>query len=507
MRTPVDHRPPTTIRFDTSPGGTARARITAPVLLGVADHAQAGRWWRELRLDTGAHGLAARRPGPTTLAVEHAGSVWTVPVERPLGVRLAWRPSAHQVAGLARAGDQVQVWIADYRARWLRTLPGSAATSLTEWGPTAGAPLAWLDDRTLAVLVPPSGHRTADDRPRIHDATGPGFVQFRPDLDDLIDAAGAAVAVLRVDGGEPQVRSEPLLVRRLDADGAPVVEHVTGIREGTGPRTELIWATARLDRIAAPARRARPAVPARATPTLTRPPRPAPCWTRELPGHPYPARLTRFAAPGAGPADPVLLWIRARREPVPADRPTVAPLPEHAGPLAALDLPLHWPADASELMLHEQIAGGVRAAIDALDARRVVAGGHSFGATLALYAAAHLPDVAAAIAHSGCYNRTHTPFGFQYERRHYWAAPEIYTAFSALAFADRLHVPVLLVHGLEDVNPSTHPDQAVELYRAVVGTGGRARLVLLPHEEHNFRYRETHTALAGIHHDWLEMAR
>jgi dipeptidyl aminopeptidase/acylaminoacyl peptidase len=124
-----------------------------------------------------------------------------------------------------------------------------------------------------------------------------------------------------------------------------------------------------------------------------------------------------------------------------------------------------------------------------------------------LYALANVPGLTGAIAHSGCYNRTHTPFGFQYERRHYWAAPRMYHAFSAMSFADRLRAPVLLVHGLQDVNPATPADQAVQLYRAVVGTGGRARLVLLPHEEHNFRYRETHARVAEIHRDWLAVSR
>jgi dipeptidyl aminopeptidase/acylaminoacyl peptidase len=117
-----------------------------------------------------------------------------------------------------------------------------------------------------------------------------------------------------------------------------------------------------------------------------------------------------------------------------------------------------------------------------------------------------VPGLAGAIAHSGCYNRTHTPFGFHHERRRYWDVPEIYAAFSALTFADRLRAPVLIVHGLEDANPATHPDQAADLYRAIVATSGIARLVLLPREEHSFRYRETHRRLAVIQRDWLERA-
>jgi dipeptidyl aminopeptidase/acylaminoacyl peptidase len=218
--------------------------------------------------------------------------------------------------------------------------------------------------------------------------------------------------------------------------------------------------------------------------------------------------------PSDGPAPATLLWIRACRGPLDTRMPVAAPLPDSGTAAAILDLPLHWPADATLGLLHDQIVAAVRASAEALDEDRIdggrrlpiVVGGHSFGATLALYALAHVRGLAGAIAHSGCYNRTHTPFGFQYERRRYWDAPDVYTAFSALAFADRLAAPVLIVHGLEDANAATHPDHAADLYRAIVATGGTARLVLLPGEEHNFRYRETHARLARIQREWLQRA-
>jgi len=58
----------------------------------------------------------------------------------------------------------------------------------------------------------------------------------------------------------------------------------------------------------------------------------------------------------------------------------------------------------------------------------------------------HLAELRGAIVQSGCYNRTLTPDGFQYERRSYWAVPDVYHAFSPLLFADRLDRPVLIVH-------------------------------------------------------------
>ncbi|TDD73503.1 hypothetical protein E1298_33920 [Actinomadura rubrisoli] len=205
------------------------------------------------------------------------------------------------------------------------------------------------------------------------------------------------------------------------------------------------------------------------------------------------------AAVGGGP---LLLWIRAFApgQPVPCPAPT--DLEEAGHPVATLDLPLRWGDDATPGGLHGQIVDAVEDVRKRWDGP-VVVGGHSFAATLALYALAHIPGLASAIACSGCYNRSLTPTGFHYEKRTYWDAPDIYDAFSALRFADRIDRPVLLVHGAEDRNPATPPEQTIGLYRAVVAAGGRARLVLLPHEGHEFRYRETHEALAREHRDWL----
>jgi dienelactone hydrolase len=205
---------------------------------------------------------------------------------------------------------------------------------------------------------------------------------------------------------------------------------------------------------------------------------------------------------------PLLLWLRAQ-EPGAGGEAARCP---GAGPVAHLDLVPRWPADATAGFLHTQITGAMRDALDALARcrpgildRGVVVGGHSFGASLALYALAHVPRLDGAIVHSGCYNRTLAPGGFQYERRPYWQAPEIYHAFSALLFAHRLDRPVLIAHGTRDANPATTPEQAVGLYRGVVAAGGRGRLVLLPGEGHNFQYAETHRTLAQEHRRWLEL--
>lgn len=65
------------------------------------------------------------------------------------------------------------------------------------------------------------------------------------------------------------------------------------------------------------------------------------------------------------------------------------------------------------------------------DPARVSVGGHSYGAFMAANLLAHCPQLfAAAVARSGAYNRTLTPFGFQSEERTLWQAPETYAKMS-----------------------------------------------------------------------------
>jgi dipeptidyl aminopeptidase/acylaminoacyl peptidase len=144
-----------------------------------------------------------------------------------------------------------------------------------------------------------------------------------------------------------------------------------------------------------------------------------------------------------------------------------------------------------------QVVSSATAAIDALDARelidrrRVVAGGHSYGAFMVATLMAHSNLLAAGIARNGAYNRTLTPFGFQQERRTYWEAPDTYHQVSPFSHAHRIKAPLLLIHGATDGNAGTHPMQSERMYAAVAGNGGTARLVMLPCEGHAYRARES----------------
>jgi dipeptidyl aminopeptidase/acylaminoacyl peptidase len=145
----------------------------------------------------------------------------------------------------------------------------------------------------------------------------------------------------------------------------------------------------------------------------------------------------------------------------------------------------------------EQIVGAVQAAIDhavelgVADRNRVAVGGHSYGAFMTANLLAHSNSFKAGIARSGAYNRTLTPFGFQSERRSIWEAKEVYEKVSPFMYADRIKVPLLLIHGEDDNNSGTFPIQSQRMYQAIKGNGGNTRLVMLPHESHTYVARQS----------------
>ncbi|HAJ98520.1 MAG TPA: S9 family peptidase, partial [Bacteroidales bacterium] len=62
---------------------------------------------------------------------------------------------------------------------------------------------------------------------------------------------------------------------------------------------------------------------------------------------------------------------------------------------------------------------------------------------------------------------------------------------SPFMFADRITTPLLLIHGAEDNNAGTFPMQSERFYDALRGHGATTRLVMLPHESHGYRARES----------------
>jgi len=158
----------------------------------------------------------------------------------------------------------------------------------------------------------------------------------------------------------------------------------------------------------------------------------------------------------------------------------------------------------------EQISAAAEAHVRAIadmgvaDRGRVAVGGHSYGAFMTANLLAHTDLFAAGIARSGAYNRSLTPFGFQTERRNFWEATSVYDQVSPFRYADKIAAPLLLIHGELDANSGTFPIQSERLFQAIQGTGGTARLVILPHENHGYVARESVLHVLAEQFGWLE---
>jgi len=158
----------------------------------------------------------------------------------------------------------------------------------------------------------------------------------------------------------------------------------------------------------------------------------------------------------------------------------------------------------------EQLVANAQAAIDELvrrgvsDGKRLAVGGHSYGAFMTANLLAHSDLFKAGIARSGAYNRSLTPFGFQAEPRDLWQAPETYIRMSPFFHADRINEPILLIHGEADNNSGTFPIQSERMFQALKGKGATAKLVMLPHESHGYRARESLYHMLWEQLNWLD---
>ena len=75
---------------------------------------------------------------------------------------------------------------------------------------------------------------------------------------------------------------------------------------------------------------------------------------------------------------------------------------------------------------------------------------------------------------------------------------------SPFTHADKINEPLLIIHGEADNNPGTHTFQSERLYQDIKGTGGTARLVLLPDESHGYRAKESLLHVLSEMFDWAE---
>jgi dipeptidyl aminopeptidase/acylaminoacyl peptidase len=75
---------------------------------------------------------------------------------------------------------------------------------------------------------------------------------------------------------------------------------------------------------------------------------------------------------------------------------------------------------------------------------------------------------------------------------------------SPFNYADKIKTPILLIHGDADNNPGTFTLQSERMFQAIKGTGGKARLVLLPYESHGYAARENILHMLWEMDSWLE---
>lgn len=157
-----------------------------------------------------------------------------------------------------------------------------------------------------------------------------------------------------------------------------------------------------------------------------------------------------------------------------------------------------------QLILNSKAAIGAGADLGVMDPNRVALGGHSYGAFMTANVLAHSDLFKAGIARSGAYNRSLTPFGFQREERTVWDDPQLYLTMSPFFQAHNVNTPLLLIHGAEDNNSGTFPMQSERFYQAIKGLGGTARLVMLPHESHGYRARESVLHMLWETIEWMD---
>lgn len=158
----------------------------------------------------------------------------------------------------------------------------------------------------------------------------------------------------------------------------------------------------------------------------------------------------------------------------------------------------------------EQLVASAKAAVDVLvekgiaDPERMAIAGHSYGAFMVANLLAHSDLFKAGIARSGAYNRTLTPFGFQGEERSFWEGQAAYAKMSPFFHAEKINEPMLMIHGKEDPNSGTFPMQSERMFAAMKGLGGNSRLVMLPHEQHGYRAKESLLHVLWEQYQWLD---
>jgi len=76
---------------------------------------------------------------------------------------------------------------------------------------------------------------------------------------------------------------------------------------------------------------------------------------------------------------------------------------------------------------------------------------------------------------------------------------------SPFMLANQITRPILLIHGEDDNNTGTFPMQSERFFSALKGHGAECKLVILPHESHGYRAKESVLHTMAETSDWLDM--
>ena len=163
---------------------------------------------------------------------------------------------------------------------------------------------------------------------------------------------------------------------------------------------------------------------------------------------------------------------------------------------------------ASSSAFMTDLKSSFKAATDALFAKglaeigKISIAGHGAGATLASLALANTDYFSSGILRSGQYNVTMASKGYLDSDEAYWQNALLFSGVSAFNSVDRINVPVLIIHGKDDVKATKL--QAELLYQTLYSLDKEARLVLLPNESHEYQSISAILHVLWEQEQWLE---
>ena len=161
----------------------------------------------------------------------------------------------------------------------------------------------------------------------------------------------------------------------------------------------------------------------------------------------------------------------------------------------------------------DDIIEGVKAfckAHDFVDSKRIGCIGASYGGFMTEYLQTRTDIFAAAIAHAGISNIASYwgggYWGYSYgETAQYgsfpWNNPELYVKQSPLFNADKIHTPLLLLHGTADTNVPTNESQ--QLYTALKILGREVAYVQVEGENHVITDYHKRLAWLNVIYAWF----